>query len=84
MDRERILQVLRNLIGNALKFTPEGGQVRVSAKLINGEVEISVTDSGPGIPKENLTNIFEKFRQADLKTRIGSRALDWVWPLLNM
>jgi two-component system sensor histidine kinase GlrK len=67
MDRERILQVLRNLIGNALKFTPEGGQVRVSAKLINREVEISVTDSGPGIPKENLTTIFEKFHQANLK-----------------
>jgi two-component system sensor histidine kinase GlrK len=69
MDRERILQVLRNLIGNALKFTPEGGQVRVSAQMIDREVKISVTDSGPGIPKENLTNIFEKFRQANLKNQ---------------
>ena len=67
MDRERILQVLRNLIGNALKFTPEGGQVRVSARHINREVEISVADTGPGIPKENLTAIFEKFHQAHLK-----------------
>lgn len=67
MDRERILQVLRNLIGNALKFTPEEGQVRVSARLTNGEVEVSIADTGPGIPKENLTTIFEKFHQAHLK-----------------
>jgi two-component system sensor histidine kinase GlrK len=64
MDRERILQVLRNLIGNALKFTPEGGQVRVSAVGLNREVRVSVADTGPGIPKENLSTIFEKFHQA--------------------
>jgi len=67
MDRERILQVLRNLIGNGVKFTPKGGQVRVSACLKNREVEISVSDTGPGITKENLTTIFEKFHQAALK-----------------
>jgi len=67
MDRERILQVLRNLIGNAVKFTPEGGQVRVSARLMNREVEVSVSDTGLGITKENLTTIFEKFHQAHLK-----------------
>ena len=67
MDRERILQVLRNLIGNAVKFTPEGGQVRVSAKIMNREVEVSVSDTGSGIPKENLTTIFEKFHQAPFK-----------------
>jgi two-component system sensor histidine kinase GlrK len=64
MDSERILQVLRNLIGNALKFTPEGGQVRVSALPLNHEVRVSVADTGPGIPKENLSTIFEKFHQA--------------------
>jgi two-component system sensor histidine kinase GlrK len=64
MDSERILQVLRNLIGNALKFTPEGGEVRVSALSSNREVRVSVADTGPGIPKENLTTIFEKFHQA--------------------
>ena len=67
MDRERILQVLRNLIGNAVKFTPERGQVRVSARLMNREVEVSVSDTGLGITKENLTTIFEKFHQAHLK-----------------
>jgi two-component system sensor histidine kinase GlrK len=67
MDRERILQVLRNLVGNALKFTPEEGQIRVSARLMNREVEISVMDTGPGIRRENLTTIFEKFHQASIK-----------------
>jgi len=67
IDREKILQVLRNLIGNAVKFTPEGGQVRVVARLMNRGVEVSVSDTGPGITKENLTTIFEKFRQAHLK-----------------
>ncbi len=67
IDREKILQVLRNLIGNAVKFTPEGGQVRVVARLMNRGIEVSVSDTGPGITKENLTTIFEKFRQAHLK-----------------
>ena len=67
LDVERILQTLRNLIGNAVKFTPEGGQVRVSAKPLERGVEVSVSDSGPGIPKENLTTIFEKFRQGTSK-----------------
>ncbi len=67
IDSERLLQVLRNLISNALKFTPEGGQVRVSAQRLNREVKVVVSDTGPGIPKENLSAIFEKFHQAHLK-----------------
>jgi two-component system sensor histidine kinase GlrK len=67
IDREKILQVLRNLIGNAVKFTPEGGQVWVVARLMNRGVEVSVSDTGPGITKENLTTIFQKFRQVPLK-----------------
>ena len=67
IDREKILQVLRNLIGNAVKFTPEGGQVRVVARLVNRGVEVSVSDTGPGITKGNLTSIFEKFHQARLE-----------------
>ena len=67
IDREKILQVLRNLIGNAVKFTPEGGQVKVVARLMNRGVEVSVSDTGPGITAENLTTIFEKFHQAHLK-----------------
>ena len=63
MDPERILQVLRNLLGNAVKFTPKGGLVRVAAKPADGKLAISVKDSGPGIPAESLTSIFEKFNQ---------------------
>ncbi len=71
MDRERMLQVLRNLIGNAVKFTHEGGRVIVSTRLINSEIEVSVADTGPGIPKENLAAIFEKFHQVPLKASGG-------------
>jgi signal transduction histidine kinase len=63
LDSERILQVLRNLMGNAVKFTPKGGQVLVAAKTHDGILEVSVKDSGPGIPAESLGSIFEKFSQ---------------------
>jgi two-component system, NtrC family, sensor histidine kinase GlrK len=63
LDPERILQVLRNLMGNAVKFTPKGGQVSVAAKSHDGILEVSVKDSGPGIPAESLGSIFEKFSQ---------------------
>ncbi len=66
MDRERILQVLRNLVGNAVKFTPEGGQVMISAKQVDQGVEVSVTDTGPGIPQESIATIFDKFRQSSI------------------
>jgi two-component system sensor histidine kinase GlrK len=68
MDPERILQVLRNLLGNAVKFTPKGGLVNVSAKAADGTLEISFKDSGPGIPAESLTSIFEKFNQGTRRT----------------
>jgi signal transduction histidine kinase len=64
MDSERILQALRNIIGNAVKFTPEKGRVRVSARRADHGVEVSVADTGPGIPAGNLITIFEKFQQS--------------------
>jgi two-component system sensor histidine kinase GlrK len=64
VDSERILQALRNIIGNAVKFTPEGGRVKVSARSADHGVEVSIADTGPGIPSENLITIFEKFQQA--------------------
>ena len=64
VDSERVLQALRNLIGNAVKFTPDGGQVTVSAQQRDGAIEVSVADTGPGIPAENLATIFDKFQQA--------------------
>ena len=67
-DRGQIEQILMNLIGNAVKFTPEGGQVSVLARPWNGEgsmVAISVQDSGIGIPKDQLEKVFEKFYQVE-------------------
>jgi two-component system sensor histidine kinase GlrK len=63
LDPERILQVLRNLIGNAVKFTPKAGEVKVAARSVNGSVEVAVRDTGPGIAPESLATIFDKFRQ---------------------
>ncbi|MBP1762520.1 MAG: integral rane sensor signal transduction histidine kinase [Firmicutes bacterium] len=67
MDEERILQAFRNLIGNAAKFTPEGGQITISAQpMASGGVKVSVADTGPGIAKEDLTAIFDKFQQGTM------------------
>jgi two-component system sensor histidine kinase GlrK len=68
MDGERISQVLENLLGNALKFTPKEGAVMVCISCKNGNngfVEIAVSDTGNGILKENLENIFDKFKRID-------------------
>jgi two-component system sensor histidine kinase GlrK len=67
IDSERVLQALRNIIGNAVKFTPDGGRVGVLARPIEKGVEVSVEDTGPGIPAENLPTIFEKFQQVNNK-----------------
>lgn len=61
-DRDRLIQVMVNLISNAVKFTEEGS-VTCGAKVINGEIVISVTDSGIGISEENQHTVFEKFKQ---------------------
>lgn len=66
MDTERMLQVLRNLIGNAVKFTPDEGYVRISAKTVDKGVKVSVADSGAGISEEKVTAIFDKYYQDTL------------------
>jgi signal transduction histidine kinase len=63
-DEQRLTQVLLNLVGNAIKFT-DTGEVRVTAKAVNGHFNISVTDTGPGIPVDHQTRIFEQFHQVD-------------------
>jgi two-component system, NtrC family, sensor histidine kinase GlrK len=62
IDTEKMLQVLRNLIGNAVKFTPYGGRIKISTQFNNSNLEVSITDEGPGIPSENLITIFDKFK----------------------
>ena len=72
-DRDRLAQVLSNLIGNALKFTPRGGTIRVNAIAGADDVlEVSVADSGNGIPAEHLPHVFDRFWQADRQGRAGA------------
>lgn len=71
-DRDRVLQVLGNLISNAIKFTPEGGQVNVSAEPFDDEVLFTVRDTGIGVSGKQLPHIFDRFWQAMPKARLGS------------
>ncbi len=70
-DRDRINQVLSNLIGNALKFTPEGGSIVLSVTVHEDAVQFHVRDTGPGIPIEKLNSIFNRFTQLGSKDRTG-------------
>jgi signal transduction histidine kinase len=63
-DERRIRQVVFNLLSNAVKFTPEGGKVEVSTARVDGEVQIAVCDTGPGIAAADQERIFEEFQQA--------------------
>jgi signal transduction histidine kinase len=71
-DPGRIVQVLDNLIHNALKFTPDGGRIFVEGRRANGHVEIRVRDTGKGMSPEEISVIFERFRQVEKR---GRRAL---------
>ncbi len=72
VDRERTLQVFSNLVGNAVKFTPEGGQVVLGAERRGDSVCFWVTDTGPGISREDLNRIFDRFYQAQRHHRSGA------------
>jgi signal transduction histidine kinase len=65
-DRERLRQVLTNLIDNAVKYSPAGDEVQVRARPVDGTVQISVSDRGPGIPYDQQNLIFEKFGRAEV------------------
>lgn len=71
-DADRIAQVLDNLIGNAIKFTPAGGNVRVTARLDASRVEVAVSDTGQGIEPEAQAHIFDRFWQASRTDRAGA------------
>lgn len=72
-DGDRLAQVFTNLVDNALKFTPAGGRVSVQATLAGDSVEITVTDTGAGIPAESLPRIFDRFYQADASRQGGQK-----------
>jgi signal transduction histidine kinase len=64
-DRQRIIQILTNLLGNAVKFTPAGGRVRVAAAVESGLLVVRVADTGVGIPAHAMPRIFDRFYQVD-------------------
>ena len=72
LDAERIEQVLRNLISNALRHTPAGAEVSVSLKRVRNVARVEVNDAGPGIPAQELEHVFERFWRGDkLRARAG-------------
>jgi signal transduction histidine kinase len=71
-DRDRLVQALGNLIGNAFKFTPAGGTVRLSVQQRDGKVRFVVTDTGPGIAPSDLPHLFEPFWQAKKTAHLGA------------
>lgn len=71
-DAGRIGQVVSNLLGNAIKFTPNGGRIRVSAEELGDELVVSIADTGPGIPPEDRSSIFDRFWQGEGHRHLGS------------
>jgi PAS domain S-box-containing protein len=71
-DRDRLLQVLENLIGNAIKFSASGGKINVGARTLPEEVVFWVRDAGPGISSEDQTHLFDRFWQGKKATHRGA------------
>lgn len=71
-DRDRVSQVLSNLIGNAIKFTPPGGRITVLAREGLGEVQFSVRDTGMGIPEDQLPHVFDRFWRGNERDQRGA------------
>ncbi len=70
-DAGRVVQVVSNVVGNAVKFTPAGGHIRVRATAAADEVVIEVKDTGPGLPADQLPHVFDRFWQARRTGRVG-------------
>ena len=71
-DQDRLKQVIVNLVGNAIQYTPEGGEVVVGLSKSSGQAKLTVNDTGPGIPAEDLPHVFERFYRGE-KSRTRSR-----------
>jgi signal transduction histidine kinase len=63
-DPFRVSQLVGNIVGNAIKFTPPNGSVRLQASLVEGQVVVEVDDTGPGIPANDIPHLFDNFWQA--------------------
>jgi two-component system, OmpR family, sensor histidine kinase BaeS len=77
VEPDRIRQVLLNLLTNAHEYSPEGASIAVEARAVDGQVEITVSDNGPGIPPDQLEHVFERFTRGDagLTQRVGGTGL---------
>jgi signal transduction histidine kinase len=71
-DRDRVLQVFSNLVGNALKFTPADGTITLGVEAADGVARFTVTDTGAGIPPENMPRLFDRFWKGDRSGRHSS------------
>jgi signal transduction histidine kinase len=67
-DRDKLQQILTNLLGNAVKYSPDGGEIRVSAALVNGRLRLSVIDRGLGISQSELPRLFERFHRVHARS----------------
>ena len=65
IDEDKITQVLYNIISNAIKYSPEGGQIKFRLKELDDHIEVSIQDQGVGIPKDKLEKIFDRFYRVD-------------------
>ncbi|MBS4177635.1 cell wall metabolism sensor histidine kinase WalK [Lederbergia citrea] len=65
IDEDKLTQVIDNIISNAMKYSPEGGQVTFRIQEFHGEIEVSISDQGIGIPKDNIEKVFERFYRVD-------------------
>jgi len=75
-DPAKLHDIVRNLVENAVNYSPEGAEVRLGAAQENGSYTITVADSGPGIPNEDLTRVFERFYRVDKsRSRPGGTGL---------
>ncbi len=74
VDDARMMQVFSNLVSNALRYTPSGGEVHLAAQASNGHVELTVKDNGAGIPQEDLPFIFDRFYRVDKSRTEGDES----------
>jgi signal transduction histidine kinase len=73
-DMQRLEQALQNVAANAIRHTPDGGRVELRADVVDGQVRITVRDTGPGIPDEHLPHIFDRFYKADASRTVEDAA----------
>jgi signal transduction histidine kinase len=77
VEPDRIMQVLVNLLTNATEYCPEGSTIKVTASAVGSEIEVAVSDDGPGIPSDQLDHVFDRFTrgEAGLTQRVGGTGL---------